>query len=294
METFNVPFLILAGTAVLGASIETFFPGFLSDKFKSDASSITIGLLGIVFSTLLLMVFLKFRIREGFEDTSVSSEWTSLVNTNKIPDVCKLYTDMYEKMMVVEKGAPPEPVKTDAQAREAVDKQFSENMTVSPVSCSSFEEVNSKKDNLDEFFTIIQKLPDIFLVQVFETAVACRTLLIGQYLKVQQAEQERKEGFQSPPICSETAAKEKKEFQQRNTLSEEAQKCMLLEEVPVEQKVKVIRDKLQKIQDTFTNYKNTAKVKDSFEKILSDAQYYKGELDKKKQQAEATSNQYNW
>jgi hypothetical protein len=294
METFRLPLQIVAGLAVLGALVETFIPGLLTERFKQDASAITIGLLGIVFSTLFLMVFLKGFTREGFEDKSYLTKWTSMVESNRISDVCSLYTDIYERILVVEKGAPPEPIKTDAQAREAVDKQFAEVMTTPPLSCSLFEEVDSKKKSLDEFYTIIQKVPDIFLVQVFETALATRTLLIRQVLKVKQAEQERKEGFQDINVCSDEAAKEKKEFKQRKPLSQEAQTCLLLEEVPAEKKLDVVLRKLSTIEQTYIKYKRASKEKDSMEKILADAQYYKNELDKKKQEAEATSNKYNW
>jgi hypothetical protein len=294
METFSVPLQIVAAIAVIGALLETYIPGIFTERFKQDASAITIGLIGIVFSTLFLMVMLKGFVREGFEDKPYTNRWSAMVSANKISEVCALYTEIYEKMKTVAKGAPPEPIQTDAQAREAVDKQFAEVMSTPPLSCSLFEEVQSKKGNLDELFLVIQKVPDIFLIQVYETALACRTLLIGQVLKVKQAEKEREEGFEDVALCSDAVAKEKREFKQRKPLSEAAQKCLLIEEIPPEQKVFAVLKKLNTIQETFDAYYKVSKQKDSYEKIFSDAKYYKEELDKKQKEAEATSNKYSW
>jgi hypothetical protein len=294
METFSVPLQILAVTAVLGALVETYIPGIFTERFKTDASAITIGLIGIVFSTLFLMVFLRGFVREGFEDKPYLTRWKTMVSANQIPDVCALYTDIYQKIMTVEKGGAPEPVKTDAQARDATDKIFADVMKTPPLSCSLFEEVDSKQASLDEFYQVIQKLPDIFLIQVYETALACRTLLIRQVLEVKRAEQEREEGFQDLNLCSDAAAHEKREFKQRKALSQEAQQCLLIEEIPVDRKVSAILQKLTKIQETYDTYKKSSKEKDSYGKILADAKVYKAELDKKKQEAEELSNKYNW
>jgi hypothetical protein len=294
METFSVPLQIVLVITVLGALVETYMPGILTERFKTDASALTMGLLGIVFSTLALMVFLRGFVREGFEDKPYLTRWTSIVNTNQIQEVCALYTEMYGKIMTVEKGAPPEPVKTDAQAREATDKLFADVMNTPPLSCSLFEEVDSKKESLDELYKSIQKLPDIFLVQVYETALACRTLLIRQVLDVKRAEQERKEGFENGMLCSDAAAQEKREFNQRKALSDEAQQCLLIEEIPMERKLTAVLQKLTKIQETYDRYKKSSKETDSYTKILDDAKAYKAELDKKKQEAEDLSNKYNF
>jgi len=291
---FQIILLLLGILTLVGSLLETFVPGVITKPFQTRMSALTIGFLGIIFSIVFLMVFLKARNREGFEDRSVQTQWNTLVIDNKIPEICKIYTELYEKTMTVEKGAPPEPVKTDAQAREAVDKIFAEVMTTPPLSCSLFEEVNSQKDNLDSFFKVIQKVPDIFLIQVLETANACRTLLIRQYNKLQQAEQERKEGFEDFTLCTDKAAEERKAFKERKSLSEEAQKCLLVEEIPLEQKEQVIQKKLTALQDSFTAYKGRSTIKDSIQKILDDCAYYKEQLDVKKKEAEDLSNKYNF
>lgn len=293
MRLFLISFVVVTIVALLGAIVETTIPGFFSKKFKSGASAITLGLLGIACSILLLMVFLKARIREGFEDTSSVNRWNAMVAETKVSDVCKLYTEMYEKIMLVEKGAPPEPVKSDAQAREATDRQFSGVMSLTPVSCSLFQEVDSKKETLDALFMGLQKLPDNFFAQVVETAKGCRSLLIQQFTQVEEAERKRKEGFDDFTVCNEAAAKERKEKKEEKKVSKEATQCVLVEEIPPESKEKAIKKKLDAMETALKQYRQSSTVKDSLQKILDDAMYYKNELDKKKKEAEQMSNKYN-
>lgn len=294
MGLFNISLLLTVVLAVVGATIETYSPGFFSKKFKSDASALTLGLLGIVCSTFLLMIFLKVRIREGFEEKTYQSRWDAMVNGTRVSDVCNLYTEIYEKIMLVEKGAPPDATQTDAQAREATDRKFASVMSTTPVSCALFQEVESRKGNLDDFFVELQKLPDNFFAQVLETAIGCRSLLIQQYMKVQEAEKERKEGFEDIPICSQAAAKQRKEMKEKLKLSQEAQQCILPEEIAPEQKMDAVNKKLARMASSFQSYRNASNVKDSIQKILDDAMYYKKELDKKKQKTVDMSNKYNF
>jgi hypothetical protein len=294
MEMFPVFIMFLIGLALLGSILETFVPGVISKKFQTDMSALTLGVLGITTSILFLMVFLKARIREGFEDMPYLTYWNKLTKDSRAFDVCKLYVEAFGKIMEVEKGAPPDAAKTDAQAREATEKVFSDLMTVSPVSCSLLEEVESSKQNLDTFYLTIQKLPDNFLVQVYETAVACRSLLINQYTRLQEAEKEREEGYQDFQLCADAAAEERRAFKERKPLSEEAQKCMLVEEIPPERKTSVILQKLNRLESTLKQYMVLARVKEPIQKLLEDAQFYKNEIEKKAKEAEDTSNKYQF
>ena len=294
MGIFQITLLGLTIVVLIGGLVETYAPGFFSETFKKNMSALTIGFLGIATSTVLLMLFLKSRNREGFEDSNPMTRWTSLVSTFQVAEVCKLYTEMYEKIMLVEKGAAPEPVKTDAQAREATDKIFRSAMKVAPVSCAVFEEVESQKGNLDSFFQSLQKVPDNFLVQVVETAIACRALLMDQYQKVLDAEDRQKEGFADAPLCSEQAAQERKAMQEKKTLTQEAQSCVLPEEIPVEKKESALQKKLDMLEKTYAMHIQKSPIKDSLDQILKDAAFYKGELDKKKQEAEEMSKKYNF
>ena len=279
MQSILVLLAIVTGIAIVGALVETFLPGLITETMKSNLSALTMAIIGILLSFSFLMWFLKLRIREGFEDSSLQSQWNQMVTTNKLNEICTLYTEMYEKTLTVEKGAPPEQVKTDAQARESTDAKFAAGMTVPLLSCHLIDKVNSA-EGLDSFYAAIQKVPNTLLVQAYETAISCRRLLIDSYLKVQQAELKQKEAFEDKPLCDEDVAKERK-------LQLAAQQCILPEEVPQDKKEKVILQKLEQIQSTFTSYQK----KDSIDKILEDCKYYKGELEKKKKAAEDLSNQ---
>jgi hypothetical protein len=293
MEGISIQIQVVAAIAITGALVETFIPGLITEKLKTDLSAITIAVLGILFSFLLLMVLLKVRIREGFEDTDLIRKWDTLLSSNQMKDVCDTYTEMYERMVTVEKGAPPDQQKTDAQAREVVDKHYSSRMSVSPLSCAQVEEIRNAK-TIDSLYLLIPKVPDTLLIQNYETANACRSLLIDNYLKLQDAENKRKEGFQDIVLCTDKEAEERRAFVERKPLSDEAQKCMLLEEIPGEKKREVIEKKLNTIQVTYDLYTKQKSFKDPLSKVLKDCTYYKEKLNEKKKEAEETSNKYNW
>jgi hypothetical protein len=293
MEGISIQIQIIAGVVVIGALVETFFPGLIGEKLKNDLSALTIAGIGILFSFLLLMLLLTVRIREGFEDTEFQSKWSDIIRTNQVKEVCELYTKIYDRMLTVEKGAPPGEVKTDAQAREAVNARFASLMTTNVVDCKLVEEV-SAANTMDGLYLILPKVSDDLLIQNYQTASACRSLLIDNYLQLQDAERQRKEGFQDVALCSDELAKEKREFKERKPLSKDAQTCLLVEEIPGEKKREVIQSKLNRIVRSFELYKQQGKAKDSLPKIFEDCKYYSEELEKKKQEAEATSNKYNW
>lgn len=290
MDSVIVVTKTIAAVAVVGALLETFVPGSITEKMQGDLAAITLCLIGILCSYYLLILLLRARVREGFEETQTLSRWTTMVTENKVSDVCSLYIEMYDRILVVEKGAAPGETKTDAQAREAVDKRFAEKMTVPPVSCSLFEEVQSKAQKLDTMFVAIQKVPNTFLVQVYQTALACRALLLDNYNQVIEAENRKVEGFES--LCSGPSEEERRAFLARKPLSEEAQKCLLVEEVPPEKKEQAVISKLDEIEKAWNTYKVT--VKDPIGKVLEDCTFYKQELEKKKKEAEALSNKYSW
>jgi hypothetical protein len=292
MEVLTTSLKVVAGIAVVGAILETFVPGLISKQVQGNLSALTIGFLGIAFSCLFLMIFLKLRIREGFEDPSYITRWKTMVDTNKVKEVCDLYTEMYEKILSVEKGAPPDNVKTDAQAREATDAKFKGVMTYTAINCKEVEEIQSKVNSADGFYLAIQKAPDIFFAQVYDTALGCRSLLIQNLLEKQQADQRRKEAFQD--LCSDTAAEERREFKNRKPLSEEAQKCYLVEEIPPEKKANAIFLKLDRMDTALSNLKKMKNTEESVSKILDDCAYYKKELEKEAKEAQETSNKYNF
>lgn len=288
MEGITVPFFIGAGMAIGGALIETYNPGYITETVQSNLKSLTIAMVGIMFSFVLLFVLLTVRIREGFEDSQLQTRWDALVEANKIEEICSLYTDLYEKILTVEKGAPDQ-AKTDAQAREATDARFTTVMTQKPLSCSVFKEIQEKKGNLNTFYEILMKAPDSFFPQAYDTANGCLLILIDQYNQVQDAERRRKEGFED--ICTEKQAEERRQYLKQMNPNEDYKKCILPEEVPDDRKKIALDEKLTRMEETWATYKKTTK--SSITKILEDCAYYKGELEKKKKEAEDLSNKYN-
>lgn len=295
MEAVSTQIQIIAVIAVIGALIETFLPGFFSEKAKSLFTLTTIVIIGVLLSFLLLMWFLKLRVREGFEDNSYLSRWKRLMEENRVSEVCDVYNEIYEKLYTVEKGAPPLEVKTDAQAREAVDAKFAKLMTVKTVSCKDIQELN-ESNRLDTFYENITKIPQNIFIQVYQTAIASRALLKETYENIQNSEEKAKdkaanlseEGFEDlsdKPLCEDKAAVERKAYLERKPLSPEAEKCLLAEEVPPEQKEKVITTRLNQIESSFEDYKKS--IKDSITKVLEDCKRYKTEMERKKKETEA-------
>jgi hypothetical protein len=94
-------------------------------------------------------------------------------------------------------------------------------------------------------------------------------------------------------VCNEAAAKERKEKKEEKKVSKEATQCVLVEEIPPESKEKAIQKKLDAMEKALKQYRTSSTVKDSIQKILDDAMYYKNQLDKKKKEAEQMSNKYN-
>lgn len=286
MDSISTQLQIVAFLAITGALIETYIPGFFSDEAKSNFTVITILLIGVLLSFLLLMSLLKLRVREGFEDALYLTRWKRLMEENKSKEVCDLYTEIYEKMYTVEKGAPPLEVKTDAQAREAVDAKFAKLMVVKPMSCDQITKVN-EATRLDSFYQTSMKIPQNVLQQIYETAVACRSLLKESYDKIKDADNRRKEGFEDKPLCEDPVAEERRQFLARKPLSKEAEQCILPEEVPAEQKEKMVLTKLDNIESTFDSYMKLKPIKDPITKVLDDCKMYKEEIDKKKKETEA-------
>jgi hypothetical protein len=279
-------FLLTAGVIVVGAAVTTLYPNLLSKQTSDSLSAITVALIGILVSCAVLMIFLKANNREGFEEQSVVEKWKSAASEKKLEEICAIYNEIYEKILKVEKGSPEASV-SDAQAREKTDERFSTRMKVNPIPCQKVSE-SLKENNMEGLFTKIQTLPDLLYVQAYETAIACRGLLIENYNRINEAESRRKEGFEN--ICSDEEAK----LQRQMKAEQKASKCVLPEDVPPEKKEDVIEAKLTKMASEWEKYTKANPKLESITKILEDCAYYKGELDKKAKAAEDMSNQYNW
>ncbi len=284
MQSISILLQIIAVTAVLGAIVETFAPGIITEKLKSDFTALTIATIGILFSFLLLMWLLKLRIREGFEDMEAMTNWKQIVSYYEFENVCSFYTEVYALILQAQKGMPPSIV-SETQAREKTDQMFQNLMSTPLLSCAKFDAVQEATD-ANTFFMAVAKLPNDFFVQLYETALACRTLLIRQYNQVQDAKKRRAEGFEDKPMCDDDVAEERRKMLREKYL--EAQKfiCEIPEEIPTQKKNEFAKKKIALLSAMLEKYKQETKKTDTIQKILDDCKYYKEELDKDKQAAE--------
>jgi len=239
--------ILVAVLVLVLASIQTYKPNFLSKPTSDALTAITIGLLGILTSCWVLLLFLRSRNREGFQQQDPMSRWKELQTNYKLGDVCSLYNDLYEKIRLVEQGPPGSSV-SDAQAREKTDKRFSDRMTMPVLSCSKVDAL-SKASTLQALFETLQTVPDTLFVQAYQTANACRSLLQEQLDLVSKNQERTVEDFQDVPLCSPEIAKKRREA---NALQKAEQtKCVLPEEIDTSKLEDAINKKLTSLEDTF-------------------------------------------
>ena len=302
MESYSTLLYSFLAIVAVGALLQTFkvFPTFFDTYFDWTASKMTISLILLAVSFFVLMGLLQLLIRsnrggfgnEGFETPKVMDQWKQLSETYKLSDICALKARIEEKVFAVEKGAPPNQ-STDAQARERVDKLFSEKTSSGPLNCSLLKPVDEAKD-IDTFFVEIQKLPDTVLIQAHETAERMYSLLQKQSGDLTNALDKKdavgkEEGFVDPSvgICSPEIVEERRKFLRQKKLDEQAQRCLLPEEVPLESKEDVAAAKLKKFQDTYDAYIRMSPGKALINTLLTDSLEIEKKLDETKQKAEA-------
>jgi hypothetical protein len=292
---YSIAGYIVLGIILVGALIQTFhvFPSFFDKTFDLAASKITISFLLILVSILGLQLFLqnlkRWNRSEGFqaeEEGSLPTAmklWKELVEKYQISEVCEIKRRIQEKLFTIEKGVPPNTM-TDDQAREQVEKTFTKGTSNGPVNCESFQKVNDAKD-IDSFFTVVQELPDSFLIQVQETAETLKLLLEKQALTVADALAKKEEGFvdTSVGICSPEIVEERRKFLRQKKLDEEAQRCLLPEEVPFDSKDTIAENKIKKIQQTYDAYIRMSPGKPTISELLTKSKEYEDTLNNQKE-----------
>ncbi len=274
----------------MGALFQTLnvLPTLLDKSFDQAATKITIVVVLWFVSFLLLMGFLKSlqqANREGFQIPKVMEQWKQMTETYQVADVCALKGRIEEKLIPVEKGSPP--TLTDQQARERVEKLLSEGSSNGALRCAVYKKVNEAKD-IDSFFLAIQQVPDVYLIQVQDTAERMSQLLQKQYDEVMNS-LDKKEGFVDPSvgICSPEVTEERRKFLRQKKLDEAAQRCLLPEEVPLESKEAVAANKLKKIQDTYDAYIRMSPRKPLLSDVMSKSLDLERKLEEKKKAAES-------
>lgn len=278
---------ILLGIILLGAFFQTvhLFPNFFDRFFDISASKITVSLIMILVSIIGLSFFLRGLNREGFETEGPNAmkQWNQLTEKYQIQDVCEMKGRIQEKLIAIEKGIPPNAV-TDDQAREQVEKIFTKDTSNGTVNCESFQKVKDAKD-IDSFFTVVQELPDSFLIQVQDTAERVKSLLEKQYSSIANSLAKKEEGFvdTSVGICSPEIVEERRKFLRQKKLDEDAQRCLLPEEVPFDSKDTIAENKIKKIQSTYDAYIRMSPGKPTISELLTKSKEYEEKLNDQKE-----------
>lgn len=257
-------FYVILPMVLIGAILQhtNLFPNYLNDEYDNILTKITLLCIAIAFVYLAYFLFLNSRNREGFADQQAITpvdRWKTMSQENSLQPLCSLLEAMEAKMIPVEKGAPPDQ-KTDAQARESVQQEFQKGNLVGLFSCAQFKKVEAAQD-LEQFFTVIQEVPDTFLAEAHSTANVALNLLLKQKEKMTEASVPPSnvrvaEGFRdvSTKVCSPDIVEQRRKFLREKKLSEEAEQCLLPEEVPADSKESAIAQKLDKIQQTYLEY----------------------------------------
>lgn len=259
METYQIVLLALLIIGI-GNLIQTFRlkPDFFDRFFDFSASKITIAGVLLVASAIFVLLFLKQLTawnREGFQQKTAMDMWKEITTTYPLDTLCQLKKRVEDKAFKSFKGAGADQL-SDIQAQERVDKVMSENTTHGSFNCLQFEKLQKAKD-IDSFFQEIQEIPSVFLIQAYETAERLHFLLQKQVKNVEDSLKEVKtEGFISPSvgICPAEVIAERRKFLRQKKLDEAAQRCLLPEEVPFEQKDAIAKHSVNRIQDTFQKY----------------------------------------
>lgn len=273
----------------MGALLQTFhlLPTILDKDFDSAASKITAAAIFVVISAFFVLFLLKQLLkanREGFTQETAMDKWKELAAKYEILEVCAIKDRVREKMIEVEKGSGL----TNDQAIEAVDKTFDKGTLTGSLNCATVKKVNEAVD-IDNFYVAIQELSDNVLVQTQETIEGIVKLLDDQNKRIDDALKLKNEGFidMSVGVCSPEIVEERRKFLRQKKLTEEAERCLLPEEVPFDNKDIVAKGKIQRFQETYDSYVRTFPQKLTIGELLIKAKDGEDKLNKRKQEAES-------
>jgi hypothetical protein len=310
----SISLTIIAGFAAL----QNYAPHLISkelDSFLTKETALIILLLVVFWGmTLMLRSLCKAtggicaRDNEGFEDAAESSpldSWKAIATANQLDKICSLHDELYKNIYANEKGAGDD-VKPEAVAKANTEKTFSELTPSGTFDCQLLSKINKATD-IDSFFVAISEAPSNFLVQAFESAAAsarlCTRLLKQANAAISNPTiptlPRTTEPFVNPntQVCSPEVIEQRRKWIREKKLSEDAQACLLPEEVPADTKNQDSMNAINGITSTFNNYspklpydwKNGEKPygKMSIPDILTIALDAKKQLDKIKNKAES-------
>lgn len=289
MEYKSTVIYSVVGVIFIGALLQTFhvFPQFFDTYFDSAAFRSTVALILIAVSFFFVNLFLNGLQRwnrEGFENPSPMTKWKETVDLYQIQQICELKSNIEEKMIANEKLVNK---LNDEQAKETVTKELVKGTTSGLLDCTLFKTVNDAKD-IDSFFTALQTVPDGFYVQAHETISTLHKLLVQQTKLIEES-LAKVEGFVSPSvgICSGEVTEQRRKFLREKKLDEEAQRCLLPEEVPLESKETLALKKLEKMQTVFDDYSIKSPTKELISELVEKSKQLQAKIEERGKQAES-------
>ena len=294
MGPTSIVALIVVGVVILGSLLQTYkvFPSFLDKVFDIAAFKLTVGVVLLLASAALLLLFLKgLRNREGFQSKTSMDTWKELVDTYQVEKVCALKKRLEEKVFLSIRGGPPDQL-SDVQARERTEKLLNEGTSHGTINCALLDKTLAAKD-IDSFFVPIQELPSTFLIQNYDTVQRIRNLLKNQVgeLDASLAKQSKMatEGFIDPSvgICSAEIVEERRKFLRQKKLDDTAQRCLLPEEVPFESKEKLAITAITKLSDTYLKYIGMRPAAPTIDTLLNECLNFEARLNKSQQDAQS-------
>jgi hypothetical protein len=292
----GIVWLIPIGIVLIGALLQTLklTPRLLDKYFDMTATKLTIIASLLFASVIILLFFLKLRNRwnrEGFQTNTVMENWKQMVDRFQIRELCELKGRLEQTAIALYKGTPPNE-KSDAEAKKLAETVFSENTMHGSINCELFKKTMEAND-IDSFFVAIQLLPPTFFIQAYETAERCRNLLMKQVVELEKnlnkQKEMKEEGFVDPSVgvCSAEIVEERRKFLRQKKLDEQAQRCLLPEEVPLESKEKVAQNTLSTMNSTFENYIKMQKQKNTIQGLIKQALGFEATLNKAEEDAKS-------
>lgn len=279
--------LCLGFILIIGVSLEYY--NMVSKSTEIFLMKLSIGLILLYISYMGLALFIGSREKnkqEGFEtlESSSAERWKSFLDSNSILDVCSIYNKVKTQMIAT-------------ATKEEVEDIFKKLIPAEGPQCPGIIK-NYKETDIDKLYISINGLSDSFLIQVYQTAEACRTQLKSTVSKVNTSLDMSLnsptigvpittiEGFIDSPPCSPDIVEERRKFLRDKKLAIAEQLCLLPEELGMDAKQDSIKNKLAKIKSVYDTYIFEKKIKVSISDIVQKCNMLLAQIDSFNQDAQ--------
>lgn len=314
MDTVQILFYILAAVGLLSALLQTFGPpawkAFFKQQLDPFFSAFILKLIGLLFVTFMMILLVRSnRAREGFQDapTTMTKTFQARLNALKAKEVCDIFTAI-EKNIYESEKAPvsytedKKPiVPTDAEAKGKTEAILSKALPAGILRCEKLDALMAPSLTDDTLYGLISTVPDSLFVQIYQAAEYSAeetTSALARFKEslnvgaMEKPEATLFEGFK--PLCTPDIAEERRKFLREKKLTEAQEQCLLPEEVPENEKIPALREKLDRLENEYNRflalpYKNGSSPRDR-PTISQQIQRYttsKAELDRLKNKAES-------